>query len=203
MNGAAMDSPFERFSPEDARALIAQFPLAWVMPKSSPGDACLLPLLAEHDEDGTVAALVGHMGVRNPLVTAIAAEPQVTALFAGPQGYVSPAHAGRRDWGPTWNYAQLVIEGEAELAAPETDELVERLVAAMEPAPAGWRAAELGARYDAMRRQIIGFRIRVTALRGRFKLGQDECPAVLASILERHPDERLTAWMRRMTAGRA
>lgn len=194
-----MTSPFESFSTADVQALIAEYPLAWVAPRNGPASvACLLPLLGEYGEDGALLALVGHAPRRFALVEAASRDPGVTILFTGPQGYVSPEHAGRRDWGPTWNFAQVAVEGDLTLLPDTTADAIDRLVDTMEEGrPAPWRAEELGDRYPGMLARVIGFRIAVTSLTGRFKLGQDERPAVLQSILDRHPDAALVAWMRR------
>jgi transcriptional regulator len=199
-----MNSVFARYSNEDVRALVTDYPLAWILPLGGPTVAAgLLPLLGEYANGGSLVALVGHMSRRNPLITALANDSRAAILFAGPQGYVSPSHAGIRDWGPTWNFAQLAIDCEVEILEDLTEEAIDRLVTAMEPAgPDAWRPVELGGRYPAMLGAIIGFRARVIEIKGRFKLGQDEEPDVLGSILSRHPDPALVDWMRRMNERR-
>src|SRR3546814_3703343 len=63
------------------------------------------------------------------------------------------------------------------------------LIDAMESGRAQpWAADELGERYGGMLQRIIGFRATVTSLSGKFKLGQDENPGTLASILDSLPD---------------
>src|SRR5262245_51003846 len=105
--GAGMNSDFTRYSDADVRALIDGYPLAWVLPQGGPPTAAgLLPLLGDFAADGSLEALVGHMSWRNTLVEALRADGRATILFSGPQGYVSPRHAGLRNWGPTWNFAQ-------------------------------------------------------------------------------------------------
>lgn len=203
--GAGMTSVFGRYSSDDVRALIDQYPLAWVLPRNGPASAgCLLPLLGEFAPDASLASLLGHMSRRNALFEPLSADGRATILFSGPQGYVSPSHAGLKDWGPTWNYAQLVVECTIELQGELTEEAITRLVETMEPeSPDAWRACELGGRYEAMREAIIGFRARIESVAGRFKLGQDEPPEVLRSILASHPDPALVGWMRRMNPERA
>jgi transcriptional regulator len=202
--GLGMTSVFGRYSTADVRALIAEHPLAWVLPRGGPaGAASLLPLLGEYGPDGALVSLLGHMGRGNALAAALAADPHATVLFTGPQGYVSPAQAGLDDWGPTWNYAQVAVDCEITVTADLTEPAIGRLVETMEgDGPDAWRAAALGGRYAAMRERIIGFRARVTHLTARFKLGQDENGTVLQSILDTHPDPALVAWMRRMNAER-
>lgn len=189
---------FDAFDAADVAALIAEYPLAWVSAADGDADhASLLPLLGEYDPDGCLTHLLGHMGRRNPLFARLSERPSALILFQGPQAYVGPEHAGRRDWAPTWNYAQLRIEAEVEFLPDATGPAVDTLVAAMDGADTGWTVAELGERYDGMLRSIIAFRVRVTRVRGRFKLGQDEPRAVFDNILARHDDAALVRWMRR------
>ena len=195
-----MTGIFETFDNSDVRDLIASYRLAWV---TAPGEAppSLLPLLGEYDADGRLTHLLGHMGRRNPLHAQLTQAPTTTILVNGPQGYVSPEHADRRDWGPTWNYAQLVIEAQVVFLPDETDHALSALTFAMEGER--WTPEELGARYDGMAAAIIAFRAEVTRLSGRFKLGQDEAPDTFAAIIERHSDQALVSWMRRFARKRA
>ncbi|WP_380780372.1 FMN-binding negative transcriptional regulator [Sphingomonas sp. R86520] len=194
-----MSAAFATFEPGDVRDLIADYPLAWVTtPEHAPPS--LLPLLGEYDADGRLTHLLGHMGRRNPLHARLVQAPSATILVNGPQGYVSPAHADRRDWGPTWNYTQLVIDAQIVFLPDETDHALDALTFAMEGDR--WTARELGSRYDGMASAIIAFRATVTSLTGRFKLGQDEAPETFAAIVERHPNPALVSWMRRFARDR-
>ncbi|MET4897636.1 FMN-binding negative transcriptional regulator [Sphingomonadaceae bacterium jetA1] len=192
-------SQFQRFSEEDVRALIAEFPLAWVStPGGTIGLASQLPLVGEYDVAGRLVALIGHLPRANPLADALASQARATILFSGPSGYVSPEHAGRRDWAPTWNYAQAKVEADVEISADLTALSLDVLIDACEGGRANpWTVGEIAARYQGMAAAIIGFRATVTALQGRFKLGQDERPDTLRHILATHPDPVLVRWMRR------
>lgn len=195
----AVNALFERFGVDDVRALIAEYPLAWVCARDAAVDhASLLPLVGEYAADGTLTHLVGHLARANPLCAALHADPAALILLHGPQAYISPTHAGTRNWAPTWTYAQLRIEAEIAFVLDMTDEALDILITAMESGrDAPWAATELGDRYVPMRRAIIGFRARVTKLRGTFKLGQDERPETLRSILASLPDPAMVRWMRR------
>lgn len=197
-------TPFERYTDDDIAALIAEYPLAWVLPVTgNPLSAAVLPLIGEYDASGKLVSLLGHVPRGFPLCRALQEDGRATILFKGPDGYVSPEHAGLRNWGPTWNFAQLRIAATVVIDDVWTEESLDVLTDAMErDRPAPWQPRELGERYDGMARQIVGFRAMVSDVQGRFKLGQDERPEVLQTILSRHPDPQLVKWMRRCNAGR-
>jgi transcriptional regulator len=133
-----------------------------------------VPLVGVHDAAGRLTEVIGHFARSNPLHAALAADPRVTLMFRGPESYVSPEHAGRRDWGPTWNYAQVTMRGEITLEPERTGEALDILIHAVEHDWATpWQAGERGPRYAGLLDQIVGFRLRVDTVRAKFKLGQD------------------------------
>lgn len=195
---------FEDFDPADVRDLIAEYPLAWLCAAGGGTEtASLLPLLGEFGAGGDLTHLFGHMSRRNPLFEWLRGNPEALILFQGPQAYISPTHAGRRDWAPTWNYAQLRIAARVTFLPEETPRALVSLIDAMEDGfDQPWDVAELGDRYVPMQGAIIAFRAEVTALNGKFKLGQDEEVATLANIFETLPDQAVVRWMRRFNAAR-
>jgi transcriptional regulator len=195
---------FERFDETDVCKLIEEYPLAWVC-GGGPADmeASLLPLVGRFDEKGNLVELIGHLMRSNPLYAALVADPRSTILFHGPDSYISPEHAGRRDWAPTWNYAQLKIRAEVRFDDALTEPSLNLLIDAMEHGRIRpWTSEELGERYKAMLTRIIGFRASVTGMTGKFKLGQDEQTETLTSILGSLPDSDTVDWMRRFNKGR-
>lgn len=197
-----MNVLFETFEPADIAALIAEHPLAWV----SVGDRgvdepSLLPMVGEYDDDGALVHLIGHLARRNPLCEAMRREGRARFLFCGPQAYVSPSQAGRRDWAPTWNYASLRVEAQVEFGDALTRPAIDVLAQAVESGRTQpWSAEELGVRYEQLAHAIIGFRARVTDMKAIFKLGQDETRDTFASIVDTHSDPELVRWMRRFDA---
>lgn len=195
---------FERFDDADVRALIETYPLAWVCAGSAAAiEASLLPLIGVYDDAGRLTAMIGHLMRSNPLYPALTRDPGATILFAGPDAYVSPEHARRRDWAPTWNYAQLKIGAEIAFDENLTEYSLKVLIDAMEATrERPWDVGELGGRYYDLLGRIIGFRAEVTGLSGKFKLGQDEDPPTLNAILANLPDAAMAAWMRRFNQRR-
>jgi transcriptional regulator len=203
MRSSALNQSFAVYGPQDVRFLIEQYPLAWVQccPDGDEFHSSLLPLVGEYDEHGQLVALIGHMARHNPLHDRLRRDHRTSILFTGPQGYVSPEHAGLRDWAPTWNYVQLRIVADLHFDDALTEPALEILIDEMERArPMPWRKEELGARYSRLAGAIIGFRADIRSCAGIFKLGQDEWPEVLAHILATHPDAVLVEWMRRFNS---
>ncbi len=99
------------------------------------------------------------------------------ASVTGPDFYVSPDWYGTPDQVPTWNYLAVEAEGplrrldETELAS-QLDELSAIQEARLAPKPPWTRAKMAPGRFEAMLKAIIGFELRVEALRGTRKLGQ-------------------------------
>lgn len=191
-------SPYEVYEASDVRDLIAAHPLAWVCARGTT-DASLLPLVGVYGPGGELVELIGHFARSNPLHSALRTDPRASILFSGPNGYVSPNHAGRRNWGPTWNYSQVRVQAEISVEPDLTAAAVDLLVDHVErDMPVPWTARELGERYGQLMPHIIGFRARVVELSAVFKLGQTEDVPTLRSILSTLQDRELTGWMRRL-----
>jgi transcriptional regulator len=202
--GTSRTSRFEQFDAVDVRDLITAYPLAWVCTGSGELiEASQLPLIGKYNEAGELIELIGHLMYSNPLYSALVRDAHATILFAGPSAYISPEHAGRRDWAPTWNYAQLRIGANITCDAKLTEYSLKLLVQSMESSRVNpWEIRELGERYQGMLGQIIGFRAHVMRISGKFKLSQDEDANTLNAILTNLPDAEMTAWVRRFNMGR-
>jgi transcriptional regulator len=95
----------------------------------------------------------------------------------GPDAYVSPDWYGVPDQVPTWNYLAVECEGPLRrLDEPELAELLDDLStineARLAPKPVWTRAKMAPGRFEAMLKAIVGFEMRIEALRGTRKLGQ-------------------------------
>jgi transcriptional regulator len=196
-------SPFDA-EPHDIAALIAAYPLAWVV-SGGPADfaATPLPLLAETDTEGRIVSLFGHFALSNPQVEMLRRSPGATILFQGPNGYISPTLVSNPTWGATWNYAVARFDVDLEFLPEETGEAVWRLAQAVEKdIPPRWTPAAMQARYDELIQHIIAFRATVRTTVARFKLGQDENDRTFDEIVAGLADGELAAWMTRMARSR-
>ncbi len=117
-----------------------------------------------------------HIARGNRAAKALDAARAVVSLL-GPDAYISPDWYGTADQVPTWNY--IAVEAEGPLRRLDTEELaalLDELSAAHEarlaPKPAWTRAKMAPDRFEGMLKAIIGYELRIEALRGTRKLGQ-------------------------------
>lgn len=94
-----------------ALELIRSFPFATVVGAHSSGELEIahVPLLAT---EGSTLVLAGHVARGNPFAKLVAANAPATAVFNGPDAYVSAAwYESPREHVPTWNYAVVHVTG--------------------------------------------------------------------------------------------
>jgi transcriptional regulator len=132
-----------------------------------------LPLLLDPDA-GTCGHLIGHMARANPQWRDVQGE--VLVVYSGPHAYVSPSWYEEGGTVPTWNYVAVhaygsfhrVEEREALLA------ILHRSVRTYEgPRPDPWPFDESAPHVENLLRAIVGFRIEITRLEGKWKLSQN------------------------------
>ena len=97
--------------------LISEYPLATIVGNLDEQlEINHLPLMLSQDK----TKLYGHIARVNPLVKiATSNKPNVTAIFHGPNAYVTPAwYPSKKESGkvvPTWNYAVVHAQGNIKL----------------------------------------------------------------------------------------
>jgi transcriptional regulator len=175
-------------SPQDALSIIEQNPWALLVSNGIDGPlATNLPLLIEKSkpempgDEAQVNAplvLIGHLARGNEHARSLAnSTTPFLAIFEGPWSYVTASWYPGRDMPSTYYYTAIHCYGAIELQEePALDLSLEVLTQRMESAyPNGWRTDEIP-RTEITRRfaGIVGFRMRVTKLEAKFKLGQDE-----------------------------
>ncbi|HEY7152939.1 MAG TPA: FMN-binding negative transcriptional regulator [Gemmataceae bacterium] len=98
------------------------------------------------------------------------------AIFSGPHAYISPTWYEAEQVVPTWNYSAVhaygriqVVEGEGELL-----DIVREMVRVYEQAmPRPWSFDSSSTFVERMLAQIVGFRIEVEKIEGKWKLNQN------------------------------
>lgn len=163
-----------------------------------------LPLVVK--DEGPHGVLEGHFAKANPHWQSLA-NRETLVVFPGPHSYVSPSLYAEQLSVPTWNYIAVHAYGTLELIEDEASkqELLAGLIQANEPAYADqWRSLPDNFRRT-MLTGIVGFRIPIARIEGKFKLSQNRPEADRHAVHDAQasgtPDQQaLAAWMNRLLA---
>jgi transcriptional regulator len=172
---------------------------------AGPHRATHLPLVVK--DQGPHGILEGHFAKANPHWQSLV-NHETLVVFPGPHSYVSPSLYAEQLSVPTWNYVAIHATGTLELVDDETAKgaLLAGLIEANEPTYAAqWRRLPDGFRRT-MLAGIIGFRIPITKVEGKFKISQNRPEIDRRSVHAAHsagsPDQQqLAQWMQRLIAG--
>ncbi|MGB7547123.1 MAG: FMN-binding negative transcriptional regulator [Terracidiphilus sp.] len=164
-----------------------------------------LPLVVQ--DEGEHGTLEGHFARANRHWQSLAGR-ETLIVFPGPHSYVSPTLYTDPLSVPTWNYIAIHAYGTMQLVEdePGKDALLESLIAQHEPAfVEDWRGLPEGFRRT-MLAGIVGFRIPIARIEGKFKISQNRAPQERGNVHAAHaagtPDQQaLAAWMTRLGAG--
>jgi transcriptional regulator len=133
-----------------------------------------LPLLLDR-QAGTKGTLVGHMARANPQWRHADGKPAL-AVFSGPHAYISPAWYAAQEVVPTWNYVAVHASGifRAIHDSATLLRIVQDAVAFFEGGRENpWKLDAPTDFVERMLRGIVGFRIEIDNLEGKWKLGQN------------------------------
>ncbi len=162
-----------------------------------------LPLVVK--DEGEHGLIQGHFARANPHWRALAGR-ETMIVFPGPHSYVSPTLYVEELSVPTWNYIAIHAYGTLELVEDDTgkEALLKDLIAVHEPAYLDrWSAMPHGYRHT-MLAGIMGFRIPIARIEGKFKLSQNRKPEERRNVHDAQaagtPDEQaLARWMERLS----
>lgn len=140
-----------------------------------------IPLLLD-PEPTPYGTLLGHLARPNPQTRGVSGE--ALAIFLGPDSYVTPSwYATKRATGkvvPTWNYVAIHAYGPLEFIddPKHAREHVTNLSNRFERNRAvPWAVSDAPEDFIAsLVRGIIGFRLTITRLEGKWKMGQNRPP---------------------------
>ena len=131
------------------------------------------------------------------------------ALFVvnGPDAYISPDWYELSDQVPTWNYLTLEMQGtvtkmDRETLVAQADALSLQHETRLAPKPVWAREKMADGLFEKMLGGIFGFEMRVTAMRGTAKLGQNkssEARAKVADALDTRGQRAMALLMRDLT----
>jgi transcriptional regulator len=155
-----------------------------------------IPMLLDRDGAGK-ATLLGHVAIGNKHQRAFDGEHEALAIFHGPHSYVSPAWYAEAPAVPTWNYAVVHVHGYPRAVEDETwlSDFVDRLTRIFDPEYAA--RTELPAEFKSrMLKGIVGFRMPVDRIEGKYKLSQNRSQADQRGVIDALGEHDLASMMR-------
>lgn len=177
---------FKQSDPDELFGLIERHSFGLlVAPQGGDLTASHLPLLVDRCA-GTSGHLLGHMARANPQWRELAGR-EVLAIFSGPHAYVSPTWYGAAPMVPTWNYLAVHVYGRFEPIEDDTQllDLLRDTVTRYEASqPQPWSFADDDAYVQKLLKGIVGFRIVIARIEGKWKLGQNHPAEVRRSAAE-------------------
>jgi transcriptional regulator len=200
-----------RFNKVDDRALLIEAMRSYsfailfgpLNQSNSPSLAAThLPLVVR--DEGEHGVIEGHFAKANTHWQALAGH-ETLVVFPGPHSYVSPSLYAEQLSVPTWNYIAVHAYGTLETieSAPEKESLLTGLIEANEPAYAAqWHSLPEGF-HRSMLSGIVGFRIPIAGIEGKFKLSQnrpetDRRNIHAAQAAGTGDQQALASWMKRL-----
>jgi transcriptional regulator len=130
-----------------------------------------LPFLLDRESN----TLIGHMAKANPQWRQLA-DRTALCVFAGPHAYVSPTWYEEENTVPTWNYVAVHVYGRVQLVEDTAGilDIVRQSVDVYERGmPQPWTLGENATFLERMALQIVGFRIAIERIEGKWKLNQN------------------------------
>lgn len=141
-----------------------------------------LPLLLDREE----GYLYGHFANPNPQWEDIETG-EVLIVFNGPHTYISPSWYESNKAVPTWNYVAVHAYGTVEIIK-DSDQLyrtLREMVQKYERPSSTYKLDEVdGAFIEGMSRGIIGFKIKITSLEGKWKLSQNHSEERCSRVIQ-------------------
>jgi transcriptional regulator len=133
-----------------------------------------LPFLLDR-KAGPYGALIGHVARANPQWREAGGQT-VLAIFSGPHTYISPSWYEAEQVVPTWNYTAVHAYGPIQIIEDQSGlrEIVQKTVRLYESVmPRPWSFDASGTFAERMLAQIVGFRIEIDKIEGKWKLNQN------------------------------
>jgi transcriptional regulator len=165
-----------------------------------------LPFLLDRNS-GPHGCLIGHMARANPQWQHAHGQ-SVLAVFSGPHAYISPTWYESENVVPTWNYVAVHAYGTMQTIEEPAVllQIVKDFVTFYEGTmPHPWTLTGTSKYLDRLVRQIVGFRIEITRIEGKWKLNQNqpkERREKVVLALQKQPDDNSQGIAAMMMAAR-
>jgi transcriptional regulator len=163
---------FKMLEVADKHQFIHEFGFGVVISSADGLSGTHLPFVL-HADEGEQGVLYAHCAKTNPHWKDFE-DQNVLVIFTGPHSYISPSWYTTKPAVPTWNYTAVHAYGIASLLGPQqTLKAVDLVVEKYEPQLLVKRDIVTDQIKHKMLAGIVGFKIELTKLEGKLKLGQN------------------------------
>ncbi len=145
-------------------------------------------------DEGEHGLIEGHFARANKHWAGLAGH-ETLVVFPGPHSYISPALYTEELSVPSWNYIAIHAYGVLEVIEDQDgkNRLLEELIAEHDPQYLNqWHGLPAGYQHT-MLAGIMGFRISIARIEGKFKLSQNRAAEERRNIQLRTPPEQTTS----------
>jgi transcriptional regulator len=204
VNTVYIPTQFDEHDPAHLSEVMQRYNFATLYSQRDGGPfATHLPVLARQEGDQWV--IDAHVAKANPQWQALIDSPQGLIVFQGPHMYVSPTQYKSDRRVPTWNYIAVHASGPIEVKHDRDEKLaiLARLIEHHDPDFASrWSEFEEKLRSPLLD-AIVGLKMRITTLEGKFKLNQHRLADDRAELQEEYSggDENrreIAYWMEKL-----
>jgi transcriptional regulator len=156
-----------------------------------------LPFLLQRT-NGPHGTLIGHMARANPHWQTVGSQTAL-AIFSGPHAYISPTWYEAEQVVPTWNYTAVHAYGRVQVIEDQGAllDIVREMVRVYERTmPRPWSFDPSSIFVERLLKQIVGFRIEIEKIEGKWKLNQNHPPErrqKVVRVLQEQGDENAQA----------
>ncbi len=170
---------FENTNLSELHDFIGAFPFATVISNAAAITVSHLPLIVQ--EGGEYGTLIGHMAKANQQWLDFDGVKSIVCIFHGPHAYTSPDWYKTLPAVPTWNYSLVHAEGIPELVMDKAEllTLINNMVNHFEP------SLHISEEFKESQLDFIaGFKMKILAIQGKYKLGQNRSLADQKGIIK-------------------
>lgn len=157
--------------------IIRLFPLAAVISIDSSSQPVIthFPLIWQPTERSIYGKLIGHADANNPHLSLLNNNVGVTAIFSGPDTYISP-NDYFNNLLPTWNYIKVHIKGRANWLSREAEHqsFIDMCNYFEGLRDTGYKLKFEDKRIPELLPYIRGFEIIIDSSNGKFKLAKEK-----------------------------
>lgn len=189
---------FENNHLEQLHKLIEKFNFATIISTNIAGEIIVshIPVILDQLKSAN-GTLIWHMSNQNEHVNILQDSAKTLCVFHGPHAYISHSWYKSEPSVPTWNYAIVHAHGvPMKSSESELNDDLSKLVSQQEATVNSYQHPVSEYYKSKLIKEITGFRMDITKIEGKFKLGQNrslEDQQSVKEVLCQRPEGKMVA----------